>query len=289
MKYTIDDIIFIINPNSGRQDSYKIIDSLLQIDANAHYFISNTIEEFDLFFSSNIDKYKVVVICGGDGTLNNALKFVAKNSQLVLAMLPNGSGDGFATEMGFGKDIPTLIEQIRIGDTEAVDLIEVNDGYSCNMIGIGLDSHIAAAFEGSNARGLKSYIYFTIKSLIKYKPIQATIQVNGTTFKGLYQMINIANTRQYGNNAFIAPNAKYNDGWLELVLVKPLPIYLMPGFIFKLFSGKLKPSKYIQFIKAKELTVKSNSKNYHLDGEYRRMPEELNISISQQFKIIKVK
>ncbi len=289
VKFKIDDIIFIINPNSGKQDSHKIINSLLEINPKAQYFISNTIEKFDHFFSSNIDKYKVVVICGGDGTLNNALKFVAKNNQLVLAMLPNGSGDGFANEMGFKKDIPALIELIKIGETELIDLIKVNDDYSCNMIGIGLDSHIAAAFEGSNKRGLKSYIYLTIKSLLKYKPITATIQVNGTTIHGSYQMINIANTRQYGNNAYIAPNAMYNDGWLELVLVKPIPFYLMPDFIIKLFRGKLKSSKYIHFIKTKELTIKSNSENYHIDGEYRRMPVELNISIGQQFKIIKAK
>jgi diacylglycerol kinase (ATP) len=283
----IKDIIFIINPNSGSNNSKGIIEALINYDKNVHYFISESISAFDDFFRININNYKVLVICGGDGTVNNSLKYLTKNKGITLAILPNGSGDGFANELGFKKDIKGLIKQILKGETESVDLVKVNDEYSCNMIGVGLDSHIAAEFEGSSKRGLKSYIYYTLKALFSFKPIKAEIDVNESKISGTFQMINIANTRQFGNNAYIAPDAKYNDGLLELVLMRPIPFYLIPSVIIKMFKGALKDSKYIQFIKTKQLTLKTDAKNYHVDGEFRPMSKELSIAIDQQFRIIK--
>jgi diacylglycerol kinase (ATP) len=283
----IDEVVVIINPNSGKKKSGEILEDLLNIDRNIHYYISNSKKEFDQYLESNIDKYKVFVICGGDGTLNNALKYLAVKPEIILAVLPSGSGDGFANELGFKKDIKNLFKQIESGKTQKVDLIKVNEGYSCNMIGLGIDSHVASEFEHSIKRGLKSYIYFTLKALFNFKPITADITVNNNTIKGVYQMINVANTRQFGNNAYIAPNAKYNDGYLDVVLVKPIPIYLMPLFLIKVFRGTLKASKYIEYIKTDHVKIKSNSKTYHIDGESRLMPTELDISIPQQFNIIK--
>lgn len=201
-------------------------------------------------------------------------------------MLPNGSGDGFAKEMGFTKDLNLLMKQIESGVVQNVDLVSINNEFSCNMIGLGIDSQVASEFENSKRRGFFIYIIKTLKAILSFKPISAEIVLEKGAIKGSFQMINVANTRQFGNNAYIAPNANYCDGVLDVVLVRPMPIYHVPFFLYKMFKGSLKASKYLEFIKTKYLTIKSNSKTYHIDGETRSMTGELNISINNQFKII---
>lgn len=282
----IKDILFIINPYSGKQDSQKIVDTLINYDSNIQYFISPSKQEFDVFIKNRIKDFKVLVICGGDGTLNNVLKHTIDNNDIILAMLPNGSGDGFAKEAGFTKDLGLLISQIESGQIQYVDLVSVNNEFSCNMIGLGIDSQVAAAFENSKRRGFLSYILLTLKAIFNYTPISAEIKFKDTQLTGYYHMINIANTRQFGNNACIAPEANFHDGILDVVLIKPLPLYYIPVFIYKIFVGKLKASRYVEFIKTTGLSIKSNSKTFHVDGESRSMPDSLNISINRQFKII---
>ncbi|MFK7900012.1 MAG: diacylglycerol kinase family protein, partial [Cyclobacteriaceae bacterium] len=257
------------------------------INKGIQYFVSNSIEDFDHFFESKGDKYKAIVICGGDGTLNSSLKHIAKNKALTLAVLPNGSGDGFASELGFKKDIRKLINQLTTYKKEAVDLIQVNDDFSCNMTGIGFDSYVATEFAKRSKRGLSAYIYCTLRCLLNYKPITAKITTKETTFEGEYFMINIANTRQFGNNALIAPEAKYNNGFIELVLVKKLPFYSIPSFVFNVFKGNLQNSEYVQFHKVKELQIETTSKTYHVDGEPKELLKPLQISMAGQFNIIK--
>ncbi|MTI40572.1 diacylglycerol/lipid kinase family protein [Fulvivirga lutimaris] len=282
----IKDILFIINPHSGKQNPDKIIKALLNYDPQIQYFISNSKDEFDDFMSNAIQDYKVLVICGGDGTLNNVLKYTIDNDNIILAILPSGSGDGFAKEIGFKKDLNILMSQIELGQTQLIDLVSVNKVFSCNMIGLGIDSKVADDFKNLKRRGLLSYIVLTIKAYFNYTPIMAEIKFDDSKISGFYQMINVANTRQFGNNVYIAPQAIFDDGILEVVLVKPLPFYYIPVFIYRILTCTLKASKYIEFVKTSRLTITSDSKTYHVDGEPLPMPDSLNISINRKFKII---
>ncbi|PKQ63147.1 hypothetical protein BZG02_10315 [Labilibaculum filiforme] len=287
-KITLQDIIFVINPHSGTKSS-KILRKFIQIAPEVDYFISNSLEEFDVFLTTKCEKYKVLIICGGDGTINTTLKYLVRYPNLKLAVLPNGSGNGFARELGFTGDIKKLLNKILKGETEMVDLLKVNNELSCNMLGLGFDSYVANEFDKMPTRGLKTYVYCTIQALIKYKPIQAKVTFDGSVIEGKYHMINIANTRQFGNNALIAPGAIYNDGLLDLVLIKKIPFYVVPGFVIRLFLGKLKNSKYVQFVKVNNLVIDSNSETYHVDGEPKALAETLNVEILKQIEVVQMK
>ncbi|PCH69083.1 MAG: hypothetical protein COC06_08170 [Bacteroidales bacterium] len=286
-KNCLQDIILVINPQSGTK-SGRILDKFKELAPEIDYFISNSLEEFDVFMSTKITKYKVLIVCGGDGTINTTLKYLLKNPLLKLAVLPNGSGNGFARELGFNGDIRKLLDQILKGGTEKVDVLKVNNELSCNMLGLGFDSYVANEFEKMPSRGLKTYVYCTVQALLKYKPIQAKISINGSVIEGKYHMINMANTRQFGNNALIAPEAVYNDGLFDLVLIKKIPFYVVPSFVVRLFLGKLKNSKYVQFVKASSLVIDSNSEIFHVDGEPKSLTEALNVEILKQIDVVKM-
>jgi diacylglycerol kinase (ATP) len=93
-------------------------------------------------------------------------------------------------------------------------------------------------------------------------------------------MINLANTRQFGNNAFISPNSDFSDGLIELALVKKFPIYYAAQFAYKMFAGKLKENKYVKYISTNEIEFSVNTKTWHLDGEYSEINSPIHLKVN---------
>jgi YegS/Rv2252/BmrU family lipid kinase len=276
------DILFIINPHSGRRNAEKLFKKLTEPDINLSAIITKNLEELENVFKSNIENYKVFVVVGGDGSVNEATKFLINRNDKILAIYPAGSGNGFARELSFKKSVQQLLEDIKKGDSIEVDILSVNDNYCINVVGLGFDSFVAHRFQHSKTRGLKNYIVSTIKSAFDFKPFDAEIIVNSEKIKGKFQMITIANTRQFGNNAFVSPQSKPNDGIFEVVLVKPFPFYLYPSFVLKMFLGTLKESKYISYLGINDsVEIISGFKKYHVDGEPKIFDERLVIKMQE--------
>ena len=241
--------------------------------------------------NENIDKYKVFVIIGGDGTVNTAIEYLYNFPEKILAIIPNGSGNGFAGELGYKKDVKSLTEDILKAGIIDIDILEVNGEKCINVAGIGFDSLIAHDFQLRSKRGLKSYVFSIFKLVFMYKPSYFEIQSDDLDIKGKFNMITIANTSQFGNNAYIAPPAKPNDGLYHLVLIKPFPFYYYPVFAIKLMTGKLKNSRFIKIIKTnQELVLKTSFKKYHIDGEPKFCDGVLNVKmLKQKVKFVKTK
>ncbi|MGZ2369136.1 diacylglycerol/lipid kinase family protein [Ancylomarina sp. YFZ004] len=289
MQIKASDILFVINPNSGSQKPDAIIKQIKNSGYKIDYILTQSLEEFNGLWAEKVDDYKVIVICGGDGSVNCTLKHLLAKKDIILAVLPNGSGNGFARELGFTNDVENLISKMLRGEIRKVDITEINDDYSINVAGLGFDSYVASLFDGSKFRGLKKYIFCTIKGLFSYKPISVELYLGQVKVTGNFWGVYLANTRQFGNNAIIAPEAKYDDGLLEVVLMKKYPLILAPIVVYKMFTGKFKNSKYMTYLRASDMVIKSNSKTYHVDGEPRLMTEDLNISLKkQQIKLIKM-
>ncbi len=287
----IEDIIFIINPNSGKKQISGIVNQIERDNSELLFFVSNTYSEFKEFVEKNIQKYKVFVIVGGDGTINSSINLFYDYPDKILAIIPTGSGNGFANEMGFKKDINSLIEDIVKAETIEIDILEANGEKFINIFGLGFDSYVAHDFSKRKKRGLKSYVFSVSKSIFRFKPIFVEINSKETEYKGKYNILAVANSQQFGNNARIAPNAKPNNGSLELVLIKPFPFYYYPVFIVKLMTGKLKSSKYIDFKQTnEELILKTSFDKYHIDGEPRIHKGILTIKIlPEKVQFIKTK
>lgn len=289
MQIEARDILFVINPNSGSQKPDTIINGIRNSGHDIDYILTHSLEEFNELWTAKVKDYKVVVVCGGDGSINCTLKHLVANKDVILAVLPSGSGNGFARELGFNTNVGYLISMMLRGEIRKVDLAKINDDYSINVAGLGFDSHVASLFDGSKFRGLKKYIYCTLKGLFSYKPIAVELFLGQVKVTGKFWGVYLANTRQFGNNAIIAPEAKYDDGLLEIVLMKKYPLLLAPLVVYKMFKGKFKNSKYMTYLRASEVIIKSESKTYHVDGEPRMMTEDLNVKLEKQsVKVIKM-
>jgi YegS/Rv2252/BmrU family lipid kinase len=234
--------------------------------------------------------YKVFVAVGGDGTVNSLINYLINHNDKALAIIPIGSGNGFANELGFKYDIDNLIKQIAIGKTIDIDVLKINKNCFINLAGIGLDAEIAHNFQKSGERGFISYIFSTIRTYFLFKPFKANITGNDININGTFQMISIANTRQFGNNAFISPTSKPYDRQFEIVMLKNIPLYLIPQFIFRLFKGTLKNSNYINYLSSQSpVSIKTTSHKFHIDGDPLTSDGNYEISIIEKcLRIIKM-
>jgi diacylglycerol kinase family enzyme len=92
-------------------------------------------------------------------------------------------------------------------------------------------------------------------------------------------MLNIANTRQFGNNAYIAPMASKSDGLVDLVLVKKFPLTYSPFFAFRMFTKRLKDDDYVTYLPVSEIEFKVNTKTWHIDGEFKKIKSPIHIKV----------
>jgi len=92
-------------------------------------------------------------------------------------------------------------------------------------------------------------------------------------------MLNVANTRQFGNNAYIAPHASKSDGLLEIALVKKFPFTHSGIFAYRMFTKKLVPNQYIHYLSVPEIEFSVDSDLWHLDGEFNQISSPVKVKV----------
>jgi len=280
--------IIIINPRAGTRGLGFFKRSLRNFTDVFDYSSFSDINEFRSFVRKNFDNYDNFIAAGGDGTVNSLASELIGTGK-ILGVIPFGSGNGFAREMGFKKDIASLADSIRETRVTDVDVLFLNNLPCINVAGIGIDSFVAHDFHNLNTRGIFSYGITALKITTFIKPFEIEIRHDQGITRARSYMVSIANTRQFGNNALIAPSAVPNDGRFNIAVVKKFPRILFPYFAFKLLSGTLKESKYLSYIVSENpVTLKTNEKRFHIDGEPVLITDEIVVSIRKHaLKVLK--
>lgn len=284
--------LFILNPGSGVPPVNFVVSKDLDRRKNDLCVKrTNTREETGVLIRENYDKHKVFIAAGGDGTVHTVATELV-NTDKILGVYPLGSGNGFAREFGFSLNIRALLSSVRKEETMEIDVIEINDMMCLNVAGIGLDSFVAHSFNDLRMRGILPYIWLTLKTFLQLRPFPIVIRIEGEEVisEDLF-VFTIANTRQFGNNAFIAPDARPNDGIVDLVLVKPFPKILGPVFIIRLFTKRINQSRYVRHIKTdKEVSIETRESRFHIDGEPFSITGEVTVRIKKKvLKVLKTK
>ena len=114
------------------------------------------------------------------------------------------------------------------------------------------------------------------------------MDIDGVKYEREAFMISVANSPQYGNNAYIAPNASVNDGLLDVCIVHKFPLYILPMMVFHLFNRSADQSDYVEIIPGKHIVIKRlDDGPIHVDGEPIALQGDLNIQVkSNALKII---
>jgi diacylglycerol kinase (ATP) len=284
--------LFILNPHAGVIPVKLIISKELQRRKDElSYFKSLSIDESGSHIKQSFDKYDVFVAAGGDGTVRSVASEIVGTDK-VLGVLPMGSGNGFAKELGFRTNIRSLLKDIKKAESHPVDIIRINDQLCLNVAGVGLDSFVAHSFDKLKTRGFWSYAWAILVNFINLKPVHVRLEIPGEELisEDLF-VLTIANTRQFGNNAYIAPEARPNDGVIDIVLIKPFPKIISPVFIYRLMRGTLKNSKYVRYIKTdKSFIIHTDETRFHIDGEPVEISGDITVSIKEKnLKVLRTK
>jgi YegS/Rv2252/BmrU family lipid kinase len=210
-----------------------------------------------------------IVAWGGDGTMNEIGTAVAF-TDASMAVVPSGSGNGLARELRVPFDASAALEVAFSGRVMTIDAGEIEQRLFFNVAGLGLDARVAHRFAvgGLEKRGFSRYLAITMRELAAYRPDTLTVTIDSATVTTSSLLVAIANGRQYGNGAIIAPHARLDDGLLDVVVVKgrslvraclELP-FVFTGTIDRLAGVSIQRTSSIQITSPYPLV-------YHVDGE----------------------
>lgn len=280
------DIWFIINPYSGTNKNGVSVSDLIEQEIDRKKYIPHLKFTEYAGHATEIAKKAVdkkvsfVVAVGGDGTVNEVAKSLI-NSSTTLGILPKGSGNGLARELGLPMNHKDAIHKINEQKSLKIDVGYINEIPFFCTAGIGFDAKCADVFaKGGSKRGLWNYIKTGFNEFWNYKPLKIAfagndIEVFSMTF---------ANARQFGNNAYIAPQAHIDDGFLDCIIIHPLSMLSAPMMISSLFSGTIHRSKNTESYRGTKFFVEgTDNLLIHFDGEPLQLStNKLKLNISEK-------
>jgi YegS/Rv2252/BmrU family lipid kinase len=210
-----------------------------------------------------------IVAWGGDGTMNE-VGTAAAFTQASVAIVPSGSGNGLARELRIPFNPDAALNIALSGRDRVIDAGEIDGRLFFNVAGIGLDARVAHRFaaDGLEQRGFSKYVKITLRELWSYTPDQLTITTPASSHSTSALLVAIANGRQYGNGAIVAPKARLDDGLLDVVIIKHRPTLLACLELPLVFAGQIERLGGVTSEATQMATVSStHAVVYHLDGE----------------------
>ena len=276
-------ILFIVNPISGTGKQKKL-NSILGKTLDYNLFSPTIVHTERAGHATELSReaigqYDYVVAVGGDGTVNEVVKGLT-GSETTMGIIPVGSGNGLARHLNIPMDMDEAIKVINKRLTERIDTVKINDELSVNVSGVGFDAHVAHKFAKNGKRGSIPYVKIAATEFQKYKSEAYKIVADGKPMFRNAFMISLANSTQFGNNALISPEAKINDGLVDICILSEFPKVEAGAVAARLFNRTMHKSKFIEIIRASKVEIDTNHPIVgHIDGEPVIFNDMLNIEV----------
>ncbi|MGB8190882.1 MAG: YegS/Rv2252/BmrU family lipid kinase [Chitinophagaceae bacterium] len=275
-------LLFVINPVSGGKSKenwesrikeyFKNLPHIVEI-----YLLGGEHDADSMRHYISTWKPDRVIAVGGDGTI----KAVAENlvgSHISLGIIPAGSANGMARELGLPVELEKNLDIILHGEMKKMDVVQINDKeISIHLSDIGLNALLIKYFERNKGRGKWGYFKAIFRTLWDKQLMDVHISANGVDTRRKAFMIVLANASKYGTGALINPQGDLYDGEFELIIVKRLALAELIKMLIQ--HREFNPNK-IDIIKVKEVTLTTTKKAYfQVDGEYRGKTTSIRASI----------
>ena len=287
--------LIVYNPISGNGIANKIISNLskdLGISKKLLEFKKTEYAGHAKEICQTIDKYKYLIAVGGDGTFNEIINglMLNKNELPVLGFLPGGTGNSVMHDLG-GENYKNAIQNILNGKLNKIDILKLQFSdyieYSLNIVGWGMVADINKLSEKLRFLGSSRYTLSSLYYVFKKKSRWGKIIIDGVEMKENFLFILTSNTIHTGKGMKIAPNAKMNDGLLDIVILKSdISMFNLLILLPQIFTGKHILSKKIQYVQAKEISIDpKEEETLNIDGEIKcKTPVKVSI-IPQRLEI----
>ena len=208
-----------------------------------------------------------MVACGGDGTVNEVARSIV-HSNTALGIIPCGSGNGLARHLLLPMDPKKSVEIINRCVIHDLDYGIINEIPFFCTCGMGFDAFISMKFAEAGKRGPVTYIENVLREGLTYKPETYHIEdETGTLIRKAF-LISCANASQYGNNAYIAPQASMSDGLLDVIIMEPFDVLEAPQVAIEMMNKTLDKNQKIKTFRTKHIHIHREKEGYiHYDGD----------------------
>lgn len=276
-------MLLIVNPKAGVNSKTGMAEKLREVLMSKGFIVDTEYTKAKghataLAHKAVSEGYGSVTVCGGDGTVNETAKALC-GTGVALGIVPSGSGNGLARHL----DIP-------IDEEKSVDIIANRNILTCDCgvangrlffctMGLGFDGIVSHRFARAGKRGRITYIKNVVEEFSHYKAQPYRITVDGEVHDEEAFLVAVCNASQYGNNAFIAPEASITDGMLDVVIMKSGNVMQMLLAGFDLISGMVPYNSHIETLRAKNVTIECKGEAWsHVDGEPINLERQVQVS-----------
>lgn len=269
-------VLVLINPNSGKKNSKEsVLDALNVFSANNYQmeiYLSQKPMDVTRYIEENGERFDVVAVFGGDGTLNEATNGLMKlKHKPVISYFPTGTMNDFGTNFGLTSDMKQCANIACAGHIESFDVGKMNSRYFNYVAGFGAFCNVSyeTKQELKKQIGNLAYIIKALHEIPNLHPYHVKMNLDGKVFeKDLMFGLIINGNRVAGFEMVEQADNTFKDGLFDIILVEhtpnPLELYNYP-------LGVLHPElnmKYVERYQAKSIIIESQEKlAWTLDGE----------------------
>ncbi|SET69418.1 diacylglycerol kinase [Natronincola peptidivorans] len=288
----MEKIQVICNPNAGRQIVQKNIPKLVEVlneDANREVDIYYTSKKFDArnkAEKSCYNQYDLIITIGGDGTVNEVINgMMQSDKKPKLAIYPAGTVNDFGTYLKIPRNIEEFGKMLIRNNSTKVDVGVSGDRYFLNVAAAGLLPEVAhkVSSEAKTVLGKFAYYIEGIKEFSKqlFKPMRVKLYINGKEEEKEILFFILANSPSVGGFSYLVPEARIDDGYLDLLMVEYSQLKDVAGMFIKALTGNHANHPALKYLQVQEISILTDNRiDLDLDGE-------LGGSLPASFKVEK--
>ena len=265
--------MLIINPTSGGE---KALDYKEKLENKAkEYFeyvetkITEKAKDATAFAEeASKENYEAVIVFGGDGTVNEVISGIAEKDYIPkLGIIPGGTGNLITKLLEISQDIDEAIDQLDFNKTNAIDIGKANKSYFGYIFSVGSlpEAIHNVEIEDKTKYGVLAYAINTIKSVIKDEVFNIKIETKNGSYEGEASQVLVLLSNYYADKKIFEEN---KDGYANILILKNASIISKLSLIPDLLKGDIVENDNIEYIKAKDITISSDTKiESDIDGD----------------------
>ena len=265
--------MLIINPTSGGE---KALDYKEKLENKAkEYFeyvetkITEKAKDATAFAEeASMENYEAVIVFGGDGTVNEVISGIAEKDYIPkLGIIPGGTGNLITKLLEISQDIDEAIDQLDFNKTNSIDIGKANKSYFGYIFSVGSlpEAIHNVEIEDKTKYGVLAYAINTIKSVIKDEVFNIKIETENGSYEGEASQVLVLLSNYYADKKIFEEN---KDGYANILILKNASIISKLSLIPDLLKGDIVENDNIEYIKAKDITISSDTKlESDIDGD----------------------
>ena len=262
--------LLIHNPTAGPREVEDELDRVVEYLGESGWQIRKRITDHagqatEFAHQAALGELDVVLVAGGDGTVCEVVNGLV-GTRTAMGVLPTGTGNVWAKELGL--PVFTLTNPNRLlvtahllkeAKTRAIDVGRANDRYFLLFAGLGLDAQVAHDMEprerATKQLGLLPYLVASVLVAFEFYGVRTTVVVDGKVIKGRSLFILISNAQLYGGVLRITPEARLDDGLLDVVIFSGVGPQYTFRHLFSILGGRHLQDPSVKFLRGRRVLV----------------------------------